>query len=30
MGILVHQSVYVKKVLKKFNMDRAYPLRTSI
>jgi hypothetical protein len=24
-GILVHQSVYAKKVLKKFNMDKAYP-----
>jgi hypothetical protein len=28
MGILVHQSAYVKKVLKKFNMDKAYPQRT--
>jgi hypothetical protein len=28
MGILVHQSAYVKKVLKKFNMDKSYPLRT--
>jgi hypothetical protein len=25
MAILVHQSVYAKKVLKKFNMDKAYP-----
>jgi hypothetical protein len=29
-GILVHQSAYVQKVLKIFNMDKAYPLRTSI
>jgi hypothetical protein len=28
MGILVHQSAYVKKALEKFNMDKAYPLRT--
>jgi hypothetical protein len=28
MDILVHQSSYVKKVLEKFNMDKAYPLRT--
>jgi hypothetical protein len=28
MGILVHQSAYVKKVLEKFNMDKAYPQRT--
>jgi hypothetical protein len=27
-GILVHQSTYVKKVLEKFNMDKAYPQRT--
>jgi hypothetical protein len=27
-GILVHQSAYVKKVLEKFNMDKAYPQRT--
>jgi hypothetical protein len=26
--ILVHQSTYVKKVLGKFNMDKAYPQRT--
>jgi hypothetical protein len=26
--ILVHQSAYVKKVLEKFNMDKAYPQRT--
>jgi hypothetical protein len=29
-GILVHQYAYVKKVLKKFNMDKAYPQRTLI
>jgi hypothetical protein len=28
MGILIHQSAYVKKVLEKFNMDKAYPQRT--
>jgi hypothetical protein len=28
MGILVYQSGFVKKVLHKFNMDKAYPLRT--
>jgi hypothetical protein len=28
MDILVYQSAYVKKVLEKFNMDKAYPLRT--
>jgi hypothetical protein len=27
-GILVHQFAYVKKVLEKFNMDKAYPQRT--
>jgi hypothetical protein len=27
-GILVHQSAYVKKVLNKYNMDKAYPQRT--
>jgi hypothetical protein len=26
-GILVHQYAYIKKVLKKFNMDKAYPQR---
>jgi hypothetical protein len=26
--ILVHQSAYIKKILKKFNMDKAYPQRT--
>jgi hypothetical protein len=30
MSILVHQSAYVKKVLEKFNMDKAYPQRTSM
>jgi hypothetical protein len=28
MGILVHQSAYVQKVLEKFNMDKAYSSRT--
>jgi hypothetical protein len=28
MGILIHPSAYVKKVLEKLNMDKAYPLRT--
>jgi hypothetical protein len=28
MGILVHQSAYVQKVLEKLNMDKAYALRT--
>jgi hypothetical protein len=28
MGILVHQSAYAKKVLEKFNIDKAYPQRT--
>jgi hypothetical protein len=28
-GILVHQSGYIKKVLEKFNIDKAYLLRTS-
>ena len=27
-GILVHQSVYVQKLLEKFNMDKAYPNKT--
>jgi hypothetical protein len=27
-AILVHQFAYVKKVLEKFNMDKAYPQRT--
>jgi hypothetical protein len=28
MGILVHQSTYIQKVLEKFNMDRAYLSKT--
>jgi hypothetical protein len=28
MAILVHQSVYVQKILEKFNMDKAYSVRT--
>jgi hypothetical protein len=28
MGILVHQSAYVQKILEKFNMDKAYPATT--
>ena len=27
-GILVHQSIYVQKVLEKFNMDKSYPTKT--
>jgi hypothetical protein len=27
-GILVHQSAYIKKILEKFNMDKAYPQKT--
>ena len=27
-GILVHQSAYTEKILKRFNMDKAYPLST--
>ena len=27
-GILVHQSVYVQKLLEKFNMDKAYQNKT--
>jgi hypothetical protein len=27
-GILIHQSVYVQKILKKFNMDKVYSART--
>jgi hypothetical protein len=30
MSILIHRSAYVKKVLEKFNMDKAYLLRTLI
>jgi len=29
-GILVHQSVYVQKVLEKFNMDKSYPAKSSM
>jgi hypothetical protein len=28
MGILVHQSAYAKKVLEKFNINKAYPQKT--
>jgi hypothetical protein len=28
MGILVHQSAYVQKILEKFNMDKVYPSKT--
>jgi hypothetical protein len=28
MGILIHQSAYVQKVLEKFNMDKTYPSKT--
>jgi hypothetical protein len=28
MGILIHQSAYVQKILEKFNMDKAYPSKT--
>ena len=27
-GILVHQSTYIKKILKQFYMDKAHPLST--
>jgi hypothetical protein len=27
-GIIIHQSSYIKKVLEKFNMNKAYPQRT--
>ncbi|KAL6199515.1 hypothetical protein ACLB2K_029299 [Fragaria x ananassa] len=27
-GILIHQSAYVQKMLRRFNMDKAYPLGT--
>ena len=27
-GILVHQSVYIEKILKRFGIDKAYPLST--
>ena len=26
-GILVHQSIYIQKVLEKFNMDKSYPAK---
>jgi len=29
-GILVHQSIYVQKVLEKFNMDKSYPAKSSM
>jgi sulfur relay (sulfurtransferase) DsrF/TusC family protein len=29
-GILVHQSVYVQKLLEKFNMDKVYLNKTSM
>ena len=25
-GVLVHQSTYIKKILKRFNMDKTHPL----
>jgi hypothetical protein len=28
MGTLIHQTVYVQKILEKFNMDKAYSTRT--
>jgi hypothetical protein len=28
MGILIHQSAYVQKILEKFDMDKAYPSKT--
>ena len=27
-GIIIHQSAYTKRVLKRFYMDKAYPLST--
>ena len=27
-GILIHQSTYIQKILEKFNMDKAYPVKT--
>ena len=27
-GILIHQSAYIQKILEKFNMDKAYPSKT--
>jgi hypothetical protein len=29
-GILVHQFVYIQKILKKFNMDKLYPTKIPI
>jgi hypothetical protein len=29
MGILVHQSAYIQKILEKFNMDKAYSATTN-
>ena len=29
-GVLVHQSTYIKKILKRFNMDKAHPLSSSM
>ena len=28
LGILVHQSAYIQKILEKFNMDKSYPSKT--
>ena len=28
--ILVHQSIYIQKILEKFNMDKSYPSKTSM
>jgi len=30
LGILVHQSAYIQKILEKFNMDKSYPNKTSM
>ena len=30
LGILVHQSVYIQKILEKFNMDKSYPNKTTM
>ena len=29
-GVLVHQSTYIKKILKRFNMDKTHPLSSHI
>ena len=29
-GILIHQSAYTRKVLKRFNMDKSHPMSTSM